>query len=298
MLLQLFNNLFRRPPPASEHAASVANPAVVALLERAQACREDGRASEAIALCQQALAIEPANAAARLIWVRAQMPGEIYRQVLRRIHEYLRPSTYVEIGVHKGYTITLARPETIAIGIDPEPKIESPLTARTRIFAETSDDFFARRNLRDELGGLAVELAFIDGLHHFEFALRDFINVESYSAPGSTILIHDCFPLDAVTAARERVYSFWSGDVWKLVLCLKKYRPELSIHTIASAPTGLAVIRNLDPTTTVLRTRLQEISDEFISTPFAVIEDRKSELLNLFPNEWDKIRALLSSPSY
>jgi len=251
---------------------------------------------EAIALCHQALALEPGNAAARLIWVRAQMPGEIYRQVLRRIHEHLRPSTYVEIGVNKGRTITLACPETVVIGIDPKPRIESPLTARTRIFAETSDDFFARRNLRDELGGLPVELAFIDGLHHFEFALRDFLNLESYSAPGSTILIHDCCPLDAVTAARERVHDFWSGDVWKLVPCLKKYRPELSIHTIMSAPTGLAVIRNLDPTSTVLRTHLQEISDEFISMPFTAIEDRKSELLNLFPNEWDRIRALLSTP--
>ena len=56
------------------------------------------------------------------------------------------------------------------------------------------------------------------------------------------------------------------------------------------------MIRNLDPASTVLRTRLQEISDEFISMPFTAIEDRKSELLNLFPNEWDKIRALLSTP--
>jgi hypothetical protein len=296
MLRQLLNSLFRSPAAASELPASVANPAVAALLGRAQTCRVDGRAAEAIALCRQALAIEPSNTAARHILVRAQMPGEIYHQVLRRIHEHLQPSTYVEIGVAKGNTITLACPETIAIGIDPEPRIESPLTARTRIFAETSDDFFARHDLRDELGGLPVELAFIDGLHHFEFALRDFINLESYSAPDSTILVHDCCPLDAVTAARVRVCDFWSGDVWKLVLCLKKYRPELSIHTIESAPTGLAMIRNLDPASTVLRTRLQEISDEFISMPFAAIEDRKSELLNLFSNEWEKVRALLSAP--
>jgi hypothetical protein len=40
MLLQLLNNLFRRPPAASKPAG---NPAVVALLDRAQACREESR---------------------------------------------------------------------------------------------------------------------------------------------------------------------------------------------------------------------------------------------------------------
>ena len=31
------------------------------------------------------------------------------------------------------------------------------------------------------------DLAFIDGMHHFEFALRDFANLERHCAPGSTM---------------------------------------------------------------------------------------------------------------
>ncbi len=294
MLLRLLGNLLRRAPATRKPPPLAADPGVAALLQRAKTCYAAGEMSEAIALCQQALAQEPGNAYARLTLVRARMPGEIYRQVLRRIHEHVRPRTYVEIGVDKGDTIAMACPETLALGIDPAPKIERPLTARTRIFAETSDDFFARHDLGMELGGLPVELAFIDGLHRFEFALRDFINLERHCSRHATILVHDCYPLDAATAMRERMYDFWSGDVWKLVVCLKKYRPDLSIHTIGCAPTGLAVIRNLDPASALLPERLREICDEFIPMPFAAIESRKAELLNLFPNEWSKVRALLS----
>ena len=41
------------------------------------------------------------------------------------------------------------------------------------LFPQTSDEFFARNDVGAELGGLPVDLAFIDGMHHFEFALRD-----------------------------------------------------------------------------------------------------------------------------
>jgi len=293
MLMRMLGNLWRRAPAAKPRLA--ADPEVQALLEQAQACNADGEADEAIALCRQALEREPGNAHARLIWVRALMPGELYRQVLRRIHEHVRPRTYVEIGVSKGDTIALALPETLALGIDPAPKIARPLTPRTRIYAETSDDFFARYDLKAELGGLPVDLAFIDGLHHFEFALRDFINLERYCARDSTILVHDCYPLDEPTARRERVYDFWSGDVWKLVLCLKRYRPDLALHTIGTAPTGLAVIRNLDSASGVLAANLGRICEEFIPLPFATIEQHQPEELNLVANEWGAVRALLGT---
>jgi hypothetical protein len=292
MFMRLLRNLRRPAPPVARRLAL--DPVADELLQQAQQCVAGGEADEAMALCRQALEREPRNAVARLILVRARLPGEIYRQVLRRIHEHLRPRTYVEIGVDKGNTIALVGPETFAIGIDPVPQIECPLTPRTRIFANTSDDFFAQFDLSAELGGLPVDLAFIDGLHHFEFALRDFINIERYCTPASTILVHDCYPLDESTAGRERIYDFWSGDVWKLVVCLKRYRPDLSIHTIGTAPTGLAVIRNLDPASTVLAARLQPICDELIPLPFSAIGSAQAEALNLFPNDWNEIRALLS----
>jgi Methyltransferase domain len=41
-------------------------------------------------------------------------------------------------------------------------------------------------------------MAFIDGLHHFEQVLRDFINVEKRATSEGLIVIHDCIPFDEV----------------------------------------------------------------------------------------------------
>src|SRR6185436_7092029 len=164
--------------------------------------------------------------------------------------------TYLEIGVETGYSIQFAAPGTRAIGVDPKPAIAVPLGPHVQIFAETSDAFFAHRDVRAALGGLPLDLAFIDGMHHFEFALRDFMNIERLCVAQSTVLIHDCFPRDRRTAQREPDPQFWAGDVWRLVVLLKKYRPDLQIHTVATPPTGLAIVRNLDPSSQVIGDRL------------------------------------------
>jgi len=90
------------------------------------------------------------------------------------------------------------------------------------VFSQTSDEFFEQCDVISELGGRTLDLAFIDGLHHIEFALRDFINVEKCCSAESTTLIHDVYPIDATSAARERASWFWSGDIWRLILILKK----------------------------------------------------------------------------
>jgi hypothetical protein len=121
--------------------------------------------------------------------------------VLKRIHELLKPRTYIEIGVATGDSIRLAAPETLAIGINPAAEIAFSLPGNVRIFRETSDAFFERADAQAQLGGRPLDLAFIDGMHHFEFALRDFMHLERLSARGATILIHDCFPHDRLTPA-------------------------------------------------------------------------------------------------
>ena len=132
-------------------------------------------------------------------------------------------------------------------------------------------------------------------MHQFDFALRDFINIEKRAAAGSTILVHDCYPLDEITARRERVTKFWSGDVWRLIVALKRYRPDLEIHTIATAPTGLGLIRRLDPTSTVLADNLDRIVAEMSALPYATLDGNKDAALNFFPNEWPRIAELFAS---
>lgn len=243
--------------------------------------------------CESALALDPALAPAHGMLSSLSLPGATYTELLPLIHAHLRPRTYLEIGVDTGRSITLARPETRAIGIDPEPKIEVPLGPRTSIVAATSDNYFATRDVRAELEGLPIDLAFIDGMHRFEFALRDFINVERHASPASTVLIHDCYPLSRLTAERERQSTFWSGDIWRLILLLRKYRSDLRVAVLATAPTGLGVVRGLDPTSRTLGERYEEIVREFLALDYSALDADKPGMLALYPNDWEKIKAIL-----
>ena len=263
----------------------------------AAACIEQGQRAEAARYCRAALAADPQCRPAYDLLASAELPGEHYLKLLARIHAHLRPSTYVEIGIFAGASFRLALPPTIAIGIDPAPQFEAPPSPSHRIFRQTSDSFFADRDLVQELGGRLVDLALIDGMHHFEFVLRDFLNLERHCAPDATILVHDCFPLDEISAARERTTAFWSGDVWRALLALKKWRPDLALHTVGAPPTGLGVIRNLDPASHVLAEHLDRICAEFRAVAYETIAGRKSEALNLVPNDWRDVQALLDAPA-
>jgi hypothetical protein len=229
------------------------------------------------------------------LWSRIELPGDIYFDQLKRIHDELKPRTYLEIGVFKGQSLRLANPQTRAIGIDPAPQLEHTPGPRQTIHALASDDFFASHDVIAELGGKTLELAFIDGMHQFEFALRDFINVEKYSSPDSVILIHDVYPIDATSAARERASWFWSGDIWRLILILKKYRPDLTVNVIGTSPTGLGIVQNLDPSSRVLAEHLDEIVEEFLALDISVLDGGKDEMLNRIPNDWPSIARLIDS---
>lgn len=253
-----------------------------------------GQTDAARLCCEKTLSLAPDLDPAHQLLAVLNFPGTIYLDLLPMIHSHLRPRTYVEIGVSKGDSITLVRPETRAIGIDPEPKVKVPLGANTSIQVATSDDYFANHDVSAELGGLPIDLAFIDGMHRFEFALRDFINIEKHCSAQSTILIHDCYPLTRLTAERERKTLFWSGDIWRLILILRKYRPDLSVNVIATAPTGLGVVRRLDPGSGVLAERMQEIVDEYLALDYSVLDADKAGMLALYPNDWERIKTLLS----
>jgi hypothetical protein len=257
------------------------------LVAEAQALLGAGRPEEAIATCRRALAIEPDCLDAHLCMAHAKLPGEDYLVWLRRLHERLRPRTYLEIGVDAGRTLGLARPPTIAVGVDPAPAQAQalPLSAQTRVFAMESDAFFASRDVAREFGHSSIDLAFIDGLHLFEQALKDFIHVERHTASDSVVLFHDCLPLTGETATRDRRTGFWTGDVWKIVPILERSRPDLTVFVIATYPTGLGVVTRLDPTSRVLDSRFEEIVAEFIPKEWNE-ESEEAASLPIVPNDW------------
>lgn len=252
------------------------------------------RTTEAVKLFKHAVKLNPNFSAAYNKLGKILQPGCDYLALLERFHAHLKPSTYIEIGIRHGDSLRLARASAI-LAVDPEPQIRHELSAAVRIFKETSDEFFAHHDLLVELAGKTVDMAFIDGLHHFDQALKDLINLERFAGKNSVFLIHDCYPVDEASSSREMSTSFWSGDVWKIVPCLRELRPDLLVFTIPTVPAGLCVVANLNPASTILGAQFDEIVKRFIGMQYSVLDEGRAEWLNICPNDWNEISCRLPS---
>lgn len=238
-----------------------------------------------------------------------RMLGVPYPQFLAALHTHLSPQTYLEVGTEAGASLALISCDTIAV--DPKFQLQVSATGsrkRTFFFQMPSDTFFATENVR-ELLGRPLDLAFLDGMHRFEYLLRDLIGTEAACHPRSLILLHDCVPLNPRMASRKwlpgnplekETASFWTGDVWKLLPILKKYRPDLRVHVLDCPPTGLVAITHVEPTSRILADSYYDIIDQYAASEMD--EDRLHSFwgeLNLTDSqplcdEPDRLTALFS----
>jgi hypothetical protein len=193
--------------------------------------------------------------------------------VLRLFHQELRPLSYFEIGTLTGESLQLAG--CSAIAVDAKFELECNVVGRKHschFYQMPSDRFFKQYDPTVILGR-QLDAAFLDGMHLCEFTLRDFANVERHSRQNSIIFIHDCLPLEFLICGRvHRQESidpdrrgWWQGDVWRVILALKRRRPDLRITLLDAQPTGLACVTNLNPTSDVLFAQYAEIVDEMHS---------------------------------
>lgn len=173
-----------------------------------------------------------------------------YKTFLATLQERLRPRTYVEIGVSTGETLTFSRAKTIAV--DPAYRIVKQVRCDLAAFPATSDAFFAMPDAFAHFEGVPTDLAFIDGMHLAEYALRDFMNMEKQMAPGGVIVLDDMLPRNSLEAFRVRRTKAWAGDVFKVHEVLRTHRPDLTIIPVSTGPTGSYLVVGLDPTSTVL----------------------------------------------
>lgn len=172
-----------------------------------------------------------------------------YLEALGLTHETLRPANYCEIGCRLGHSLALSTAP--AIGVDPNYEIKVALATPTRLFNTTSDSFFAQDDVAQTLGA-PIDLAFIDGLHLVEFALRDFMNLEKHAAANSVIAIDDLLPQHMDYTSRERNTRIWTGDVYRLIPILRHYRPDLEIRIYDIEMKGFGLVSQLDPSSGVL----------------------------------------------
>ncbi|UQX10579.1 class I SAM-dependent methyltransferase [Candidatus Mycobacterium methanotrophicum] len=225
-----------------------------------------------------------------------RMLGVPYVDFLTALHTHLTPRTYLEVGTETGTSLALAGCDAIAV----DPQFQLAVTAtgnrrRTFFFQMPSDTFFATENVR-QLLGRPVDMVFLDGMHRFEFLLRDLIGAEAACHPRSLILLHDCVPLNPRMALRQWLpgesfekdtAGMWTGDVWKLLPILKKYRPDLRLHVLDCPPTGLVAINSVDPASHVLADCSYDIVDEHAAT---VMDENRLRSL------WEELEMTDSGP--
>lgn len=193
---------------------------------------------------RRALELDPHTDSARNALAKLELPGPDYYAILGHLHKILQPDLYFEIGVFKGHSLSVIKPPTRVVGVDPELRITVPTQIESTMLPWESDTFFASTRAT-ELLEPGFDLAFLDGLHEFPQLVRDFWHAERYSNDDSVIVLHDTVPFDDYSATPDRQTNWWTGDVWKLMPLLLATRPDLEIFVIRTPPSGLAVIRGL-----------------------------------------------------
>jgi hypothetical protein len=191
-------------------------------------------------------------------------PGIDYFECLGLIATAKEPTSYFEIGTQTG--LSLSRFTCDSVCVDPGFRIQTDVfrnKTRLSFFQMTSDAFFACTDLH-VIFPRGIDIAFLDGMHRFEYLLRDFMNTERFCHERSLILMHDCLPPTSDMAERYSATQLnWAGDVWKLLPIFKKYRPDLRVNVLDCPPTGLVACTQLSSRSDLLAKAYYEILDEF-----------------------------------
>ena len=204
-------------------------------------------------------------------------------------------SKYLEIGVSIG-TVFFRVKCAKKIAVDPSFGFSKfKILTRTlrlgnysnlsaRYFEKTSDDFFkddAPSVLND-----TVDIALIDGMHEYGYALRDIENTLKYLSPNGVIIVHDCNPKTQENACsfhewKERGFTGeWNGDVWKAIVNLRSSKPDLDIF-VADIDQGLGIItkRNTLESPSLPNRSYEEVGN----LSFEEFSKNRNEWLNLKP---------------
>lgn len=159
---------------------------------------------------------------------------------------------YLEIGVDRGETfLGVAMPHKTAV----DPVFAFNVTPHrgptTQFFPQPSDDFFAalpRLITRPPYASASGErfcfdIVFIDGLHTFAQAYRDFLHSLPYTHEKTIWIFDDTVPCDPWSAIPDQEKSCayrkmaglegapWHGDVYKAIFALHDFHPEFSYAT-------------------------------------------------------------------
>jgi predicted O-methyltransferase YrrM len=149
---------------------------------------------------------------------------------------------YLEIGVQHGFTLDAVAAETV-VGVDPAHRVNiARMPAHNELVTAPADEFFAGLALSGSRA--RYDLVFVDGLHHFLQAYRDVLNSVRILDRQGLVVVDDTVPSTEFAAIPDRseakrlhqergiVPWEWMGDVYKAVVAVTRFHPELRVATI------------------------------------------------------------------
>ncbi len=112
---------------------------------------------------------------------------------------------------------TLSRIDCPSIGVDPFFQITGNVIGKKtniHLYQMTSDDFF-RDYEPSRIINAPIDVIFLDGLHQFEYLLRDFINSEKVTHRHGLIMLDDCLPANAEMTERTHNQEGARTGTWR-----------------------------------------------------------------------------------
>ena len=177
------------------------------------------------------------------------------RQVILTLMKERKLKNYLEIGVFNGHILFKVK-SNFKVAVDPEFRfgalrkfvkgLLNPLNFRNKYFEKTSDAFFLE-DAPSLLNNKKFDIALIDGMHEYEYALRDVENTLQYLSPNGVIIMHDCNPETKLSASsfedwkKRQFADTWNGDVWKVILHLQSLRNDVNAFVL-DCDHGLGII--------------------------------------------------------
>jgi len=181
---------------------------------------------------------------------------------LNQLAEMLSARNYLEIGVETGATFHQVNCQ-YKTAVDPRFLFDLERSDELNCFGScqyhemASDIFFSKLERTRE----PYDLIFIDGLHHYDQVMRDFIHSLVFAHSRTVFLIDDTLPCDVFSAMRDQQqaldlranYSLgfqgnaWHGDVYLFVLLLPIYFPAYRHRTIIGSGENPQTIVWYDP---------------------------------------------------
>lgn len=214
--------------------------------------------------------------------------------VIQKLMKEKNLNNYLEIGVFNGHIFFRVK-STFKVAVDPEFRFDSlrkfgksllnPLNFKNHYFEKTSDAFFeedAPTLLKDK----KFDIALIDGMHEYEYALRDVENTLANMSSKGIIIMHDCNPLTKDAASsfedwKNRDFAdTWNGDVWKVILHMQSLRKDVNAFVL-DCDHGLGVITFGTPEKVMNYTR-----EQINALTYEDFNKNRKDFINLKPSEY------------